>query len=247
MTSVSALGMTVSVPSARPDRIGSIERWMTSSGTQRPHRVVDDHDVVVGPVERRQPVAGALVAGRAAGDHAHGHRRATPPRRARASRRSSPGGTTTTTRSTDAAPRARSVRSRIGSPASRTNCFGISPPNRLPSPPARTIAWICTRRDYVSAASRDRAGRDPAGRAPAGIIGSQHGRAAARPPSPRRRPGPRADLGRLAPDPGAAPGPDPPTPSFDPAASASGTRPAAPPCPSPAGRPTTRPRPSAST
>ncbi len=74
-----------------------------------------------------------------------------------------PGWDTTTTRSTDEAPRARSVRSRIGSPASRTNCFGISPPNRLPSPPARTIAWICTRRDYVRAASRDRSAPPRAG------------------------------------------------------------------------------------
>ena len=67
-----------------------------------------------------------------------------------------PGWETTTTRSTDEAPSARRVRSRIGSPASRTNCFGISPPNRLPSPPARTIAWICTRRDYVRAPAGDR-------------------------------------------------------------------------------------------
>ncbi len=59
------------VRAARQDRLDRaldhVERH------QRPDRVVDDHHVVIGPVEGGQPVAGALVAGRAAGDHDHRH------------------------------------------------------------------------------------------------------------------------------------------------------------------------------
>ena len=36
---------------------------------------------------------------------------------------------------------ARRLRSRIGSPARRTNCLGISAPKRSPLPPARRMAW----------------------------------------------------------------------------------------------------------
>ncbi len=49
---------------------------------------------------------------------------------------------TMTNRSIPAAATDRTLRSRICSPARRTNCFGISAPKRLPSPPARRIAWI---------------------------------------------------------------------------------------------------------
>ena len=49
---------------------------------------------------------------------------------------------TMTSRSIPAAATDRMLRSRICSPARRTNCFGISAPKRLPSPPARRIAWI---------------------------------------------------------------------------------------------------------
>ncbi len=150
MTSVSALGITVSVPSARPDRIGSIERWMTSRGTRGRTASWTTTTSSSAPSSAARPLRVLSL-------------RVAPPATtitgtssdaaSTSSRVSSiqPGWETTTTRSTDEAPSARRVRSRIGSPASRTNCFGISPPNRLPSPPARTIAWICTRRDYVRA------------------------------------------------------------------------------------------------
>ena len=87
----------------------------------------------------------------------------------------------------------------MGSPASRTNCLGISPPKRLPSPPARTIAWICTRSRLRQ---RGQPGRHPPVSSVPDMID-----AAARPPAQDRRPGPRADLARLATDPGAAPRP----------------------------------------
>ncbi len=153
ITSVSALGITVSV-AVRPPRQDGLDRALDHvERHQRAHRVVDDHDVVVVALERAQAVAGALVAGRSAGHDLHRHRERG--RLDELARLVDPAGCdTTTTRSTDAPPSARSVRSRMGSPASRTNCLGISPPKRLPSPPARTMAWICTRRDYVSAASR---------------------------------------------------------------------------------------------
>ena len=47
-----------------------------------------------------------------------------------------------TSRSMPAAATERTLRRRICSPARRTNCLGISAPKRLPSPPARRIAWI---------------------------------------------------------------------------------------------------------
>ena len=56
-----------------PDRIGSIERWMTSSGTSGRTASWTTTTSSSAAVERRQAVAGALVAGRAAGDDRHRH------------------------------------------------------------------------------------------------------------------------------------------------------------------------------
>ena len=68
MTSVSALGITVSVASASPatDRLDGAAHDFHRH--QRPDRVVDHDDVVVGGIQAREAVARALVARRPAGD-----------------------------------------------------------------------------------------------------------------------------------------------------------------------------------
>src|SRR5689334_21953980 len=80
------------------------------------------------------------------------------------------------------APIRRRVRSRIASPASRTNCLGSTLPKRLPSPPARTRAWICMRASAPSTVvTRHRvAPGDRSGRPPRGAMIRRHA------PTPRR-------------------------------------------------------------
>jgi hypothetical protein len=142
---VSALAITQSVASARPERIGSIERRMTSRGTSgrtaswmrtmsssaaarlaRPLRVLSLRVIPPATIEIGTPCSSVPTSSSVSASQL--------------------GWLTTTIRSTPPDAIARIARDRIGSPASRTNCLGISAPNRSPEPPARTRAWIRTGR-----------------------------------------------------------------------------------------------------
>ena len=222
-TSVSALGITVSVASARPDRIGSIDRWMTSSGTSgRTASWTTTMSSSSPRPARARPAACSRC----------GSRRRPPPSPARQRgrldelaglRRSS------RVRDDDHAvdPRAAQRRAASAAGSGRRRGGRTASASRRRSgcrrhPRGRSRGSAC-RLDYVRAPAGT--GRRHPGAAPTGIIGPQHDReASARPPGPHRRPGPRADLGRLAADPGAAPGPTrrrparsrrPPTPPRD--------------------------------
>ena len=141
MTSVSKLGMTVSVATGaarghRPDRPpDDVDRY------ERAHRIVDDDDIGVGRIDGRQPGPRALVAGPSAGDGVR--------RDWEAGSGDDGAGLVEPVRMRDhddrvdpASAIARRLRRRICSPARRTNCFGRSAPNRSPLPPARRIAWV---------------------------------------------------------------------------------------------------------
>ena len=116
---------------------------MTSTGHERPDRVVDEDDVVVVGVERGQAVARALVARGAAGDDVVGDRQARgrpgPPR----SRPARPGGRRRRAGRSRPRRRARSAAQPgwARPPGART-AWGCSAPKRLPSPPASRSAWI---------------------------------------------------------------------------------------------------------
>jgi len=140
MTRVSALGITVSVESARPDRIGSTERWMTSSGTS-------------GRTASWTRTTSSSAASSASSPARVLSLRVAPPATTVTGTRSAAASTSSrvssiqprvrddTTRSTAAQPSARSVRSRMGSPAMpHETAWGARRRKRLPSPPARTIA-----------------------------------------------------------------------------------------------------------
>ena len=141
ITRVSALGMTVSVPSARPDRMGSIERRTTSTGTSGRTASWIRTTSSSSAASAARPLRVLRLRVSPPATISTGMGRSTAPTSARVSASQS-AWVTTTSVSTPAATIARMLRIRMGSPARRTNCFGISAPKRSPVPPASTMAWM---------------------------------------------------------------------------------------------------------